>query len=1707
MADRKITDLPEVTSLEPTDLFHVVRPGETNPVDRNKRASTRTVEQHFSNDDSGQSLEGAVLRQAGETNKGLFISYSGADKSWHLQGTERDGVDPVAAVASTAEYNGTDAANQLELTFADPTNDLTQLRFEPTSTSGQINPSVVNSYVINHQQHANPVVGATASADYGDLRITSVETDSAAGNRDTYNIQVGQEEVDGATATAAFGDLRITSAETDSAGGNSDTYDVQVGQEEVLEANATASIAGTRTGDNTANPVLRVRSPDVADYAHSEYHDDDNDVDLRLQFHERGTSGHSMTIAWYTEWDSSIPNGSGNTEVRVVYASATQLDIEFHFNVNSNLQFDLPSLDDIVAAINAARHNGEQLVTASIIGTGTTNQVRSVSGFDQSSRGDARRAITGTINGWRYTDSSSDTSLALSGGDQTVGGSVTNEAIVKVISSDARTDAVAGVRATATADIGGTGNRRIVATADDEGVAGNNFVLRIHYNGNSLNPGNSGAYNNGTVIVNGTVTLRSIISSFNSVKNTQNLGYSLSTPDGINNTVTFSSSADNINIQLSGGVDPVPGVNPLEASWDDDGQLSITALATDTFAEVITEVATLSNFQAGDGTNEGDVWLDTGTLGTDLITVDSTVGDEIDYTFSGGVDYVAPSTLSVSSADNGNSGEELLITGLLVATTTADVIGAYSGSDFTLTSISGDDTTSLPDVATSGSLTGGVDYVAPSTLSVSSADNGNGGEEFLVTGVLDATTTGDVISAYSGTDFNLRSISNDASTVLPGTAASGNLAGGITTVPRRAASVFFTSYLGGVATYTVRYHGANTDAAQRTTLAEMQTAWDSVGGAIKDPILTAITGDDSVTVDAVPNSPSGGVDYVEGDRIEAIIDADLKRVEIFYNTSIDTLQEMLDALNAQDIVSVSYLYDTDLTQAAEDPPFTKGLFSEAEVNVQADWGESNTGSDAYIRNKPTIPTVSNDFTNSDKTKLDGIETGAEVNVQANWSETDDTEDSYIQNKPTIPTVSNDFTNADKSKLDGIADNAEVNVQADWGETSTSDDSFIQNKPTDAEIGDKAFSNPPSDLDATEQAAVRTAIGAGTGSGTQVALDNYNVNELTHYTTSGQFRTFYNSLDIGDSILIGIETTPTTGGTIAYKSVSGSTYVLGIIGYPTMPTTSAIRIEYADGTRAGSLTQGNLQASAADVDGQGEWFYSDAIPAAGQDVYNRLDDADNVQADWTETSSTSDAFIQNKPTDAQLGNTAFSNPPSDLTSDEQTAVRTAIGAGTGSGASLSDAEVKTAYENNADTNAFTDAEQTKLGGIEAEAEVNVQPNWNETDTTSDAFIQNKPDAVEENIHNLFFEVIGSANFDVISQFNYVAGSTAISLADTQDNDIFGVSIGGEQQVGTGIHIFTGADIDSSATTGTQRTPTIPTFTVGGNHFWIGNDNDRLVFTSNNIAADANPLILYRIGSPSEVNRTRAERITFDAIASTANAANGIPIATDPITVISGSGDPEFLSDVSNADFMLAAGTYLIDIIAEMTGSRNNADCLFYITDTSNNIIDASTTISPDTTARQIGAKLAIVLTVDTEVRIRLRPLHESISIAANWTATFIRWGGGLDTQTTTVQEYDPPELGRHIFNHGTSTSAVQTGITCPATGWIIAVINVPGLGLRGVTNQMLAGDLRAADQDDTLSASLYTDSSNQIILQLDAQATTSTGNSDSILIFHSGTAAR
>ena len=84
---------------------------------------------------------------------------------------------------------------------------------------------------------------------------------------------------------------------------------------------------------------------------------------------------------------------------------------------------------------------------------------------------------------------------------------------------------------------------------------------------------------------------------------------------------------------------------------------------------------------------------------------------------------------------------------------------------------------------------------------------------------------------------------------------------------------------------------------------------------------------------------------------------------------------------------------------------------------------------------------------------------------------------------------NDLTDAEKSAVrtaigSGSASGGEENVQADWNVTTTTSDAYIKNKPTipsvptDSEIGDKAFSNPPTDLTGDEKEAVRNAVDLG-----------------------------------------------------------------------------------------------------------------------------------------------------------------------------------------------------------------------------------------------------------------------------------------------------------------------------------------------------------------------------------------------------------------------------------------------------------------------------------------------------------------------------------------------------------------------------------------------------------------------------------------------------
>ena len=109
------------------------------------------------------------------------------------------------------------------------------------------------------------------------------------------------------------------------------------------------------------------------------------------------------------------------------------------------------------------------------------------------------------------------------------------------------------------------------------------------------------------------------------------------------------------------------------------------------------------------------------------------------------------------------------------------------------------------------------------------------------------------------------------------------------------------------------------------------------------------------------------------------------------------------------------------------------ISSSSNPQVQADWAQTNSEAVDFINHKPqnlvqdaNYVHTDNNFTDSDKNKLDGIEAGAEVNVQASWTESDTSSDAYIQNKPDL-SLKEDVAN----KVQSIVANSQTDYPSSY----------------------------------------------------------------------------------------------------------------------------------------------------------------------------------------------------------------------------------------------------------------------------------------------------------------------------------------------------------------------------------------------------------------------------------------------------------------------------------------------------------------------------------------------------------------------------------------------------------------------------------------------------------------------------------------------------
>lgn len=324
----------------------------------------------------------------------------------------------------------------------------------------------------------------------------------------------------------------------------------------------------------------------------------------------------------------------------------------------------------------------------------------------------------------------------------------------------------------------------------------------------------------------------------------------------------------------------------------------------------------------------------------------------------------------------------------------------------------------------------------------------------------------------------------------------------------------------------------------------------------------------------------------------------------------------------------SYVH-TDNNFSDADATKLSGIAAGAEVNVQANWSQTDNSADDFIKNKPDMSIYAQSAnlatvaTSGSYTDLVNKPTIPDAQVQSNWNETDTNSKAYIQNKPSIPAaqVQSDWDQTNSSAPDFIKNkptipagvvvdqtynasstNAQAGVavaeaiasvpaqvQADWNETNTSSKSYIQNKPTipAAVTVDQTYN--ASSTNAQSGTAVAGAIStkqdtisdlATIRSGAAAGATAVQPSSLATVATTGDYADLQNKPSI-----------PAAQVNSDWNSSSG---VSQILNKPTLATV----------------------ATTGDYD---DLLNKPSIPAA------------QVQSDWSQSDSSAVDFIKNKPT--------------------------------------------------------------------------------------------------------------------------------------------------------------------------------------------------------------------------------------------------------------------------------------------------------------------------------------------------------------------------------------------------------------------------------------------------------------------------------------------
>ena len=342
-----------------------------------------------------------------------------------------------------------------------------------------------------------------------------------------------------------------------------------------------------------------------------------------------------------------------------------------------------------------------------------------------------------------------------------------------------------------------------------------------------------------------------------------------------------------------------------------------------------------------------------------------------------------------------------------------------------------------------------------------------------------------------------------------------------------------------------------------------------------------------------------------------------------------------------------------------------------------------------------------------KTEVNNLLT-AKADVSAVPTKTSDlTNDSNFAVDANYVHTDNNYTTAEKNKLAGISAGAEVNVQSNWTQADSSADDFIKNKPS---IPTKT-SDLTNDSGFITTSAIPTKVSAFTNDAgylNGIPDDSVGLNQLddTIVNALDNINNKANTADLAPVAFSGDHDDLINKPTIPAKTsdLTNDSNFVSNTDYATASTGGVIKV--GGGL---TITNGVLSATGGGTADSVEWA----------NVLNRPSDVSY----WTNDAG-------------YITSAAIPTKTSELTNDSDF--------------------VEDASYVHTDNN-YTTAEKSKLAGIAAGAEVNIQSDWATSDDTFDSYIKNKP-------------TIGNGKITIKKNGTQLTVFTANQTADVEANII-------------------------------------------------------------------------------------------------------------------------------------------------------------------------------------------------------------------------------------------------------------------------------------------------------------------------------------------------